>query len=71
MAGLVAARARGRLGGRPPKLDSRKAEIAQRLYNDKSNSIGEICTTLGISRATFYRYIKPAKAIDTGSRDGS
>ena len=57
-AGLQAARARGRLGGRPKALNQKKQLIAQALYNDKSNSIAEICKTLNISRATLYRYIK-------------
>src|SRR5512142_408572 len=56
-AGLAAARARGRLGGRPRALDERKAQIARVLYADKSNSIADICRTLGISRATLYRYV--------------
>src|SRR5512142_1414828 len=58
-AGLAAARARGRLGGRPKALDAKKAQIAQALYNDKTNSIADICRTLRISRATLYRYVKP------------
>ena len=58
-AGLQAARARGRFGGRPKALDHKKAVIAQVLYDDKSNSIADICTTLHISRATLYRYIRP------------
>jgi|SRR5579875_545441 len=57
-AGLKAARARGRQGGRPKKLDERKAQMAQQLYNDRGNSIEDICKTLGISRATLYRYIR-------------
>src|SRR5512143_368985 len=59
-AGLLAARARGRLGGRPRALDLRKAQIAQALYQDKASSIADICRTLRISRATFYRYVKTA-----------
>jgi AcrR family transcriptional regulator len=39
-------------------LTSKKAEMAQALYNDKSHSIDDICRTLNISRATLYRYIK-------------
>jgi DNA invertase Pin-like site-specific DNA recombinase len=57
-AGLTAARARGRKGGRPKALTSRKAQQALTLYNDKHNTIDEICRTLNISRATLYRYIK-------------
>lgn len=58
-AGLASARARGRLGGRQsigashPKVRSAKA-----MHQDKSMTINEICSTLNISRATFYRYIK-------------
>ena len=58
-AGLQAARARGRLGGRPKALNTpNKVAIAQSLYDNKTNTIDEICKTLNISRATLYRYIK-------------
>lgn len=60
-AGLLSARARGRLGGRPAALDKRKAEMATSLYESKAN-IRDICTTLGISKATLYRHLKTAKA---------
>src|SRR2546428_10992728 len=59
--GLQAARARGRLGGRPKAkmLDTpKKVTLAQSLYDDKTNTIDEICKTLNISRATLYRYIE-------------
>jgi DNA invertase Pin-like site-specific DNA recombinase len=57
-AGLLAARARGRKGGRPKALRERRLSIAQALYNNTQNSIAEICQTLKISKATLYRYIK-------------
>jgi DNA invertase Pin-like site-specific DNA recombinase len=57
-AGLDAARARGRKGGRPKALTPKKAQQALTLYNDKNNTIDEVCKTLNISRATLYRYIK-------------
>src|SRR4051812_26064626 len=58
-AGLSAARARGRRGGRPKRQpSSRKIAMARALYADKTNSVREICKTLGISRATLYRHIK-------------
>jgi len=60
-AGLQAARARGRKGGRPKLLTGKKAAHLQELYNNKNNSISEICNTLNISRATLYRYIKTAE----------
>src|SRR5438132_3216066 len=60
-AGLAAARARGRKGGRPKAQTlntPKKVALAQSLYDDKTNTIDEICQTLHISRATLYRYIK-------------
>lgn len=62
-AGLEAARARGRLGGRPTKLtrDQRKNVID--LYNAKQHSIKQICDMHGISKTTFYTYIHCGKAI--------
>ena len=63
-AGLQAARARGRKGGRP-KLGSdsaklKKIEMAKALYADSNHSIEDICRTLHISRATLFRYVKAA-----------
>jgi DNA invertase Pin-like site-specific DNA recombinase len=63
-AGLSAARARGRLGGRPKALALRDVHAAQALYNDKSNSIADICRTLRVSKATLYRYITVSAAAD-------
>ena len=60
-AGLAAARARGRVGGRPRKLKTNgKIALAKRMFDDQSHSIPEICAALGISRATLYRYVKEA-----------
>ncbi len=59
-AGLTAARARGRQGGRPKKLGTPgKLAMARSLCNDHTNSIEDICKTLGISRATLYRPVAP------------
>lgn len=58
MAGMEAARARGRMGGRPKKLSTEsKVAVVRKLYNDKSNSVDDICSTVGISRSTLYRYV--------------
>lgn len=57
-AGLSAARARGRAGGRKPISDYKIAEI-RRLSADRTKSPVTICKDLEISRATFYRYSKP------------
>jgi DNA invertase Pin-like site-specific DNA recombinase len=58
MAGLAAARARGRRGGRLPVLSPKKIIQLQALAADKKNTIADILDTLKISRATYYRYLK-------------
>jgi len=60
-AGLAAAKARGRVGGRPRKLQSNaKVALARQLFASKEHSIPDLCSALGISRATLYRYVKKA-----------
>ncbi|HET8909216.1 MAG TPA: recombinase family protein [Ktedonobacterales bacterium] len=58
-AGLQAARARGRLGGRPTiqSFDPKKVALARKLYADRAMPVQEICETLHIGRSTLYRYI--------------
>lgn len=56
-AGLQAARARGRQGGRRQKLTPQEIEIGRSLAADPKRSVTSICEHLGISRPTFYRYI--------------
>jgi DNA invertase Pin-like site-specific DNA recombinase len=56
-AGLAAARARGRKGGRPPGGFAKKREAALALRQDSKRSVQEICEILHISQATFYRYV--------------
>ena len=60
-AGLKAARARGRLGGRPPLLDSRQINRMIDMYNDQKNTVAEICKIYDISRPSFYNYLKKRK----------
>ena len=58
-AGLAAARARGRNGGRPKvAAEETKVVLAKKLHADKSVEIDDICQTLRISRSTFYRYVR-------------
>jgi DNA invertase Pin-like site-specific DNA recombinase len=57
-AGLQAARARGRNGGRPKKLTPKQIQMLQHLAADKKHTVAEICQTLGIGRTAFYRYVK-------------
>lgn len=55
-AGLEAARARGKKGGRPSLLGKKQIKLAKELIADKSNSIESICGELKISKTTLYRY---------------
>ena len=58
-AGLAAARARGRHGGRPRVTAAEaKVVLAKKLNADKTLDIDDVCKTLRISRSTFYRYVR-------------
>ena len=54
-AGLSAARARGRKGGRPKGLDEKKRKLAVQLYREGKQPIDEICQMMGITKPTLYR----------------
>lgn len=56
-AGLEAARARGRMGGRPRKLQTKPKIEYARFLHSQQRPITEICAELKISRATLYRYL--------------
>ena len=62
-AGLVAARARGRKGGRPKAMDATKVAMAKSFRENPDLSVAEICRQLGVSEMTFYRH--------TGKGDGT
>ena len=66
-AGLKAARARGRQGGRPMTLSEDKRRMAQALRDDPKQSVASICKALGITRTTFYRY---TQGKNEGSSEG-
>ena len=55
LAGLEAARARGRVGGRPPKMTPDKVKIARQMHDAKEHTVEVIAQTLGVSRKTIYR----------------
>jgi DNA invertase Pin-like site-specific DNA recombinase len=66
-AGLAAARARGRRGGRPKAfLTPAQLAMAKTLFADTRRSIPDICKTLGVSRSTLYRYMTVAAPTNTG-----
>ncbi|KQR29801.1 recombinase family protein [Curtobacterium sp. Leaf154] len=57
-AGLVAARARGRTGGRPLKLSTDQVRTARRLYEQQDMTVAQIGDVLGVSRTTVYRALR-------------
>jgi DNA invertase Pin-like site-specific DNA recombinase len=57
-AGLAAARARGRRGGRRKALNAEKQNVAVNLYNEKTMTVDKICELMGISKPTLYSYIR-------------
>ena len=57
-AGLEAARARGRQGGRRKRLDVKQRAHAVELYRSRRHTVKEICSLMGISRATLYAYVE-------------
>jgi DNA invertase Pin-like site-specific DNA recombinase len=65
MAGLAAARARGRQGGRPKALDEKQRQTLCKMYDSKQHSVKEICTMFGISKPTLYNYLRERKPQET------
>lgn len=57
-AGLLSARARGRMGGRPQKLSEKEKSMIRQLMNDRNNSASDIAKRFGVSRATVYNITK-------------
>lgn len=59
VAGLAAARARGRTGGRPYKMTPAKIRLAMAAMGHKETKVGALCAELGITRQTLYRHVSP------------
>ena len=58
-AGLAAARARGRHGGRPYKMTLAKLRLAQAAMGKPETVVADLCAELGITRQTLYRHVTP------------
>lgn len=56
-AGLAAARARGRVGGRPASITPEKLEVARAMYASGEHTVAAIAGVVGVSRATIYRHL--------------
>lgn len=59
VAGLASARARGRKGGRPYKMNAYKLRMAMAAMGQPETKVGELCHQLGITRQTLYRHVSP------------
>jgi DNA invertase Pin-like site-specific DNA recombinase len=59
MAGLEAARAHGRKGGRKPVMDQKKLALASAMLKNREIPVSEVCEAVGVSRSTLYRHLKP------------
>ncbi|MEV3986271.1 recombinase family protein [Nonomuraea sp. NPDC049758] len=71
MDGLASARARGRVGGRRPKLTADQAALAQELYDTRDKTVQQIADLFGVPRSTVYGHLKgdtvrrqPKKTLD-------
>ena len=58
-AGLASARARGRKGGRRPKMTPAKLRLAMAAMGNPETNVGSLCRELGITRSTLYRHVSP------------
>ena len=58
-AGLASARARGRKGGRRPKMTPAKLRLAMAAMGAPETNVGDLCQELGITRSTLYRHVSP------------
>ena len=58
-AGMAAARARGRRGGRPYKMTAAKLRLAMAAMGRPGTKVAELCRELGVTRQTLYRHVDP------------
>ena len=63
MDGLAAARARGRVGGRRPKLTEDQAALAQQLYDAREKTVQQIADLFGVPRSTVYGHLDKTKTV--------
>ena len=70
LAGLAAARARGRIGGRPPALSPDNLTAARGMHTSRQHTMQAIADVVGVSRATLYRHLdnSPTSPVATKSK---
>ena len=64
VAGLAAARARGRKGGRPRAMTPEKIQVARQLYDSREHTVEAISQMLGVSRKTVYRSLAQSAQLE-------
>ena len=67
-AGLAAARARGRHGGRPYKMTPAKLRLAQAAMGQPETVVSALCAELGVTRQTLYRFVSPTGELRADGR---
>ncbi|MEV0391049.1 helix-turn-helix domain-containing protein [Nonomuraea sp. NPDC050643] len=70
MDGLASARARGRVGGRRPRLTSEQAASAQELYDARVKTVQQIADLFGVPRSTVYGHLKGDTPTEGGPGGG-
>ena len=70
-AGLLAARSRGRRGGRPYKVTPAKLRLARAAMADQETNVGDLCHELGVTRQTLYRHVGPAGELREGRAEAA
>ena len=70
-AGLAAARARGRVGGRPPALNERDLVVARAMMRDPAISVEAIARRLGVAASTLYRHLPGGRSGLEAPSEGS
>jgi len=71
IAGLSSARARGRNGGRPYTMTSDKRRLAQAAMAKRDTKVSDLCTELGVTRQTLYRFVGPKGSCEPTPRSCS
>jgi DNA invertase Pin-like site-specific DNA recombinase len=67
-AGLAAARARGRHGGRPTSMTPEKVRVAREMYDSREYTVEKIASTLGVTRTTIYRHLGRRRSSGPGQQ---
>src|SRR5712691_4013114 len=69
VAGLAAARARGRNGGRKPKMTPAKLRLAMAAMGQPETQVSDLCNELSISSQTLYRHVSPTGELRASGRE--